>query len=260
MSAAADPNPLVELRTVSKHFGEGETRVDALVDVSMSVLPGEVVGLIGPSGSGKTTLLNLVGCITEPSSGWMRLNGDAVYDQRWLRRDLRRLRLEKIGFIFQTHNLLPFLNATENVMEVLELAGASSAGARARAIELLDYLRVGDRKHAMPAQLSGGEAQRVAIARALANRPKIILADEPTAPLDSERAGIVMDLLRRIAVDQQAAIIVVTHDESIFNRLGRIFHLRDGRLVSVETVKQASVRDDKSHGYSASTALGQKEA
>jgi putative ABC transport system ATP-binding protein len=260
MSAAADPNPLVELRTVSKHFGEGETRVDALVDVSMSVLPGEVVGLIGPSGSGKTTLLNLVGCITEPSSGWMRLNGDAVYDQRWLRRDLRRLRLEKIGFIFQTHNLLPFLNATENVMEVLELAGASSAGARARAIELLDYLQVGDRKHAMPAQLSGGEAQRVAIARALANRPKIILADEPTAPLDSERAGIVMDLLRRIAVDQQAAIIVVTHDESIFNRLGRIFHLRDGRLVSVETVKQASVRDDKSHGYSASTALGQKEA
>jgi putative ABC transport system ATP-binding protein len=152
------------------------------------------------------------------------------------------LRLEKIGFIFQTHNLLPFLSATENVMEVLELAGASSADARARAVDLLDYLQVGHRKHAMPAQLSGGEAQRIAIARALANRPKIILADEPTAPLDSERGGIVMDLLRRIAIDQQAAIIVVTHDESIFNRFGRIFHLRDGRLVSVESVKPASYK------------------
>jgi putative ABC transport system ATP-binding protein len=238
MSVAAHQPALVELRAVSKHFGEGEARVDALIDVSMSVFPGEVVGLVGPSGSGKTTLLNVVGCVTEPSSGWMRLNGEAVYDQRWLRRDLRRLRLEKVGFIFQTHNLLPFLNATENVMEVLELAGASSADAHARAGDLLDYLQVGHRKHAMPAQLSGGEAQRIAIARALANRPKIILADEPTAPLDSERAGIVMDLLHRIAIDQQAAIIVVTHDENIFSRFNRIYHLRDGRLVSTEEVRR----------------------
>jgi len=162
----------------------------------------------------------------------MRLNGELVYDERWLRRDLRRLRLEKIGFIFQTHNLLPFLNATENVMEVMELAGLRPGVARARAVELLDYLQVGRRKGAMPAELSGGEAQRVAIARALANEPKIILADEPTAPLDSERAGIVMDLLRRIALDQEAAILVVTHDETIFDRFDRIFHLRDGRLVA----------------------------
>jgi len=243
MPAAAEPSPLVELRAVSKHFGEGETRVDALVDVSISVFPGEVVGLVGPSGSGKTTLLNVVGCVTEPSSGWLRLNGEAVYDQRWLRRDLRRLRLEKIGFIFQTHNLLPFLSATENVMEVLELAGASSADARARAVDLLDYLQVGHRKHAMPSQLSGGEAQRVAIARALANRPRIILADEPTAPLDSERAGIVMDLLRRIATDQKAAILVVTHDENIFDRLDHIFRLRDGRLESTE--KRTGYQNDR---------------
>ena len=226
-------NALVELRAVSKHFGEGTTRVDALADITMAVYPGEVVGLVGPSGSGKTTLLNVIGCVTEPTSGWMRLNGAVVYDQGWLRRDLRRLRLEKIGFIFQTHNLLPFLTAAENVMEVMELAGASSASARTRAAGLLDYLQVGNRGGHMPAQLSGGEAQRVAIARALANDPRIILADEPTAPLDSERAGIVMDLLRRIASEQQAAIICVTHDETIFNRFDRIFYLRDGRLVSV---------------------------
>lgn len=225
-------NALVELSNVSKHYGEGDMRVDALAGISLSVAPGEVAGLVGPSGSGKTTLLNVIGCITEPDSGAIRLTGDAVFEGRWLRRDLRHLRLEKIGFIFQTHNLLPFLNATENVMEVMELVGATSAAARSRAIELLDYLQVGHRRNAMPAQLSGGEAQRVAIARALANNPKIILADEPTAPLDSERAGIVMDLLRRIAVAHDAAILVVTHDESIFDRFHEIFRMRDGRLVS----------------------------
>ena len=228
------PPSLVELHDVSKHYGEGETRVDALVDISMSVAPGEVAGLVGPSGSGKTTLLNVIGCITEPNSGRIGLNGDAVFDGRWQSRDLRRLRLEKIGFIFQTHNLLPFLTATENVMEVLELAGRTRKAARDRTLEVLRYLQVGHRAAAMPSQLSGGEAQRVAIARALANNPKIILADEPTAPLDSERASIVMDLLRRIALDHRAAILVVTHDESIFNRFDRIFRLRDGRLVSVD--------------------------
>lgn len=124
-------------------------------------------------------------------------------------------------------------------MEVMELAGASAADARTRAAALLDYLEVGNRENHMPAQLSGGEAQRVAIARALANDPRIILADEPTAPLDSERAGIVMDLLRRIATEQQAAIICVTHDESIFDRFDRIFRLRDGRLMSIEPPPEA---------------------
>jgi len=232
MSDIPDPKALVEIRAVSKHFGEGERRVDALVDVTMSVFPGQVVGLVGASGSGKSTLLSVIGCVTEPSSGWMSLDGEVVYDQRWLRRDLRRLRLEKIGFIFQTHNLLPFLTGTENVMEVMELAGVTAADARRRAADLLDYLEVGHRKDAMPSQLSGGEAQRVAIARALANGPRIILADEPTAPLDSQRGGVVMDLLRRLATDQQAAILVVTHDESLFDRFDRIFRLRDGRLVS----------------------------
>ncbi len=233
MPAPNEPSPLVDVRAVSKHFGAGATRVDALVDVTMSVTAGEVVGLLGPSGSGKTTLLNVIGCVIEPTEGRVSLDGELVYDRRWLRRDLRRVRLEKIGFIFQVHNLLPFLTSTENVSYVMELAGVRPAEARARAAELLDYLGVGHRKDAMPAQLSGGEAQRVAIARALANRPRIVLADEPTAALDGERAGKVMDLLRKVASDRLAAVICVTHDEKIFDRFDRIFRLRDGRLVSV---------------------------
>ncbi|MCW5688579.1 MAG: ABC transporter ATP-binding protein [Pseudolabrys sp.] len=222
--------PAVRVEHLSKHFGEGSARVDALVDINMDVYPGQVVGLMGPSGSGKTTLLHCIACILEPSSGRIALDGEPVYDGHWLKADLRRLRLDKIGFIFQYPNLLPFLDGSDNVAVVLNLAGHGAAAARARAAELLDYLEVGHRKHAMPRQLSGGEAQRVAIARALANKPRIILADEPTAPLDSTRARIVMDLLRRIAADQQAAIIVVTHDEMILDRFDHIFRLRDGRI------------------------------
>jgi len=221
---------VVEVRGISKHFGEGPTRVDALRDVSLDVFPGTVVGLRGPSGSGKSTLLNVIGCITEPNAGSMRLNGELVYDGRWLRPDLRRLRLEKIGFIFQSHNLLPFLNAWENVAVAPLLAGASPAGAHQRAIELLTYLGIERRRDSMPGQLSGGEAQRVAIARALSNDPRIVLADEPTAALDSERAGAVMDLLRKVAAERRTAVIVVTHDEKIFSRFDRIFSLRDGAL------------------------------
>ena len=230
MSVSPSPAALVDARHLSRHFGEGDTRVDALRDVSLEVRPGEVVALLGPSGSGKTTLLNIIACILEPSSGWLGLDGEAVFDGRWLRPDLRRLRLEKIGFIFQFHNLLPFLNSIDNVAVVLGLAGMPPPQAKERAAELLDYLEVGHRSTAFPALLSGGEAQRVAIARALANRPRIILADEPTAALDSHRARIVMDLLRKVAAEQQAAILAVTHDEKIFDRFDRIFHLRDGRL------------------------------
>jgi putative ABC transport system ATP-binding protein len=232
--------PLVSLRGISKHFGEGETRIDALRGVSIDVAPGEVVALLGPSGSGKTTLLNVIACILDPSEGTMSLEGEVVFDQKWRRSDLRRLRLDKIGFIFQAHNLLPFLNATDNVAIVLQLAGYDNSAARSRAVDLLEYLEVGNRKNAVPAKLSGGEAQRVAIARALANRPRIILADEPTAALDSKRAQIVMDLLRKLAVDQSAAVIAVTHDEKIFDRFDRMFMLRDGRLEDERRVSAAA--------------------
>ena len=182
--AAHTKQPVVRVARLSKIFGQGTARVDALRDINMEVYPGQVVGLMGPSGSGKTTLLHCIACILEPSSGRITLDGEVVYDGHWLKSDLRRLRLDKIGFIFQYPNLLPFLDGSDNVAIVLDLAGLSAAAARTRAVELLDYLEVGHRKHALPKQLSGGEAQRVAIARALANKPRIILADEPTAPLE----------------------------------------------------------------------------
>jgi putative ABC transport system ATP-binding protein len=222
---------LVDVQSVAKHYGTGETRVDALRSVDLRVHAGEVIALLGPSGSGKTTLLNVVGCILAPTAGRVKLDGEVVFDGKWLRSDLRRLRLDKIGFIFQAHNLLPFLTAEENVSVVLDLAGWPAEEGRERARELLDYLEVGHRAKVKPALLSGGEAQRVAIARALANRPRIILADEPTAALDSGRAQLVMDLLRKLASDQKACIIAVTHDEKIFDRFDRLIHLRDGRLV-----------------------------
>ena len=223
----------IDVRGLRKRYGRGEAAVEALKDVAMQVAPGEVVGLIGPSGSGKSTLLNCIGCITEPDSGKIRLDGRAIFDGKWLIGDLRRLRLETIGFIFQFHNLLPFLSAWENVAIVRTLMGESTERAKARAMELLGYLQIDHRADALPSKLSGGEAQRVAIARALANEPRIILADEPTAALDSERAAIVIDLMKQVAIERNAAVIVVTHDEKIFSRLDRMVHLRDGRIVEV---------------------------
>ncbi len=222
--------PLVEVAGLGMTFGTGETAVHALANVDLAVAAGEVVGLRGPSGSGKSTLLNIIACILEPTAGRLVLDGATVWEGHYLVPDLRRLRRERIGFIFQFHNLLPFLDATDNVALAMTLAGTPAAAARTRARELLDYLQVGRRADAMPSRLSGGEAQRVAIARALANRPRIILADEPTAALDSERARVVMDMLRQVAQEQQAAILVVTHDEKIFDRFDRLVSMRDGRI------------------------------
>ena len=222
--------PLIGLHEISKHYGEGDMRVDALKSVSLDIFPRQIVGLLGPSGSGKSTLLNVIGCIVNPNHGKMVLDGDVISDGHSQHGDLRSLRLNKIGFIFQAHNLIPFLTSVENIAIVLQIAGKSPQAATARAMELLDYLEVSHRAHTLPAKLSGGEAQRVAIARALANRPRIILADEPTAALDSERAGIVMDLMRKAAIEQDAAVIVVTHDEKIYDRLDTMYHLRDGTI------------------------------
>ncbi|MGK7867588.1 ABC transporter ATP-binding protein [Falsiroseomonas sp. E2-1-a20] len=222
--------PLVQLEGVARTFGQGEAAVRALSDVTLAVQGGEVVGLRGPSGSGKSTLLNIIACILEPSAGRLLLGGETVWDGGYRVADLRRLRRERIGFIFQFHNLLPFLSAVDNVALAMTLAGMKRAEARARARALLDELQVGRRADAMPANLSGGEAQRVSIARALANTPPIILADEPTAALDSERARVVMDLLRQVARDRRAAVLVVTHDEKIFDRFDRMVSLRDGRI------------------------------
>jgi len=221
----------IVIEGLRKVYGQGETAVEALKSVDMTVGPGEVVGLVGPSGSGKTTLLKCLGAIIEPTAGRMVLGGQVIYDATWKIPDLRTLRRDSIGFIFQAPYLIPFLDVTDNVALLPMLAGLSNVKARARALELLAELDVAHRAQAEPSQLSGGEQQRVSIARALANRPPVILADEPTAPLDSERALAVMRILNRMALQSQTAIIVVTHDEKIIPTFRRIYHIREGRTV-----------------------------
>ena len=221
----------IRVERLRKRYGEGPNAVDALKDVNLSVAPGEVVGLIGPSGSGKSTLLKCLGAVIEPTAGRMTLGDEVIYDDGWRRTDLRALRRDRIGFVFQAPHLIPFLDVTDNVALLPMLAGRPNAAARARAIELLDALDVAHRAKAQPSELSGGEQQRVSIARALANRPRVILADEPTAPLDSERALAVVRLLNTMAMQYQTAVIVVTHDEKIIPTFRRIYHIRDGRTV-----------------------------
>ena len=218
----------IRIEGLSKRYGQGDTAVDALKHVDMSVAPGEVVGLIGPSGSGKSTLLKCLGAIIEPSTGRMTLGNEIIYDNKWKIKDLRALRRDKIGFVFQAPYLIPFLNVTDNIALLPMLAGQSNSEARKQAMELLEALDVGHRAMAMPSQLSGGEQQRVAIARGLVNRPPVILADEPTAPLDSERALAVIRILNDMARKFETAIIVVTHDEKIIPTFKRIYNIRDG--------------------------------
>jgi len=219
----------IHIEGLRKRYGEGDTAVDALKDVNMIVAPGEVVGLVGPSGSGKSTLLKCLGAVIEPTAGRMTLGNQVIYDNGWQIKDLRALRRDKIGFVFQAPYLIPFLDVTDNVALLPMLAGHANVDSRQRAIALLQALDVAHRAKAMPSQLSGGEQQRVSIARALVNRPPVILADEPTAPLDSERALAVIRILNQMALQYQTAIIVVTHDEKIIPTFKRIYHIRDGK-------------------------------
>lgn len=221
--------PAIHIENLTKRYGEGDTAVDALKGVDMTIWPGEVVGLVGPSGSGKSTLLKSLGAVITPTSGRMTLGGQTIFDNEWKIDDLRTLRRDRIGFVFQAPYLIPFLDVTDNVALLPMLAGVSNAASRSRALELLNALDVGHRAKAAVAQLSGGEQQRVSIARALANHPPVILADEPTAPLDSERALNVVRMLNQMAQQYQTAIIVVTHDEKIIPTFKRIYHIRDGR-------------------------------
>lgn len=220
---------VIQATHLVKVYGAGRTRVEALKGVDLAVRPGELFAVIGPSGSGKSTLLRILGLAIEPTEGRLVLDGDDIYDGGWP--DLQRLRREKVGFIFQFANLIPFLTARENVVLPMELIGVHGRRARERAMELLDYLGVADRADHLPEQLSGGEKQRVAIARALAHEPKIVLADEPTANLDTERGLSVMRLLRQVANERGTAILVVTHDTRMIGEVDRVIRLLDGQVV-----------------------------
>jgi putative ABC transport system ATP-binding protein len=211
-----------------KVYGSGNTEVVAMRDASMQVRHGEVVALLGPSGSGKSTFLTAVGLINPPTSGRVFIGGRLTLDGPEARTNLRSFRRRHIGFIFQKSNLIPFLSALENVQIALELNGETPGAAHRRSMELLDYLGVGERADNLPSMLSGGQQQRVAVARALANQPSVILADEPTAALDSHRGRQVMELFAQVAHEQGAGVIVVTHDHRALDVFDTIYEMEDG--------------------------------
>ncbi len=222
-------NCVIELEHIKKIYGQGDNSVTAIKDASLRVFKGETVALLGPSGSGKTTLITMIGCITEPTNGTLKIDNELIYENsKQVIDDVRKIRREKIGFIFQSHNLIPFLNVIENVTLISQMNGVKEEQSTKIARELLDYLGVGDKESKMPSQLSGGQSQRVAIARSLVNNPSIILADEPTAALDAERAISVMQLLKKLSVEKNVAVVVVTHDERMLKLFDRIIRVEDG--------------------------------
>jgi putative ABC transport system ATP-binding protein len=220
---------LLEARSVSRVYRLGATRVRALDDVSLRVQAGDFVVLEGPSGSGKTTLINLLGCLDRPDAGSLLLEGRPVseLDENALA-DLRR---DRFGFVFQTFNLVPVLSALENVEYPMALREGDRGEQRAKGRQLLARVGLAGKEDVRPDLLSGGERQRVAIARSIANDPEVVLADEPTANLDSRNAGAILDILGELNVERKVAIVVATHDPRVADRARRIITVRDGRIV-----------------------------
>ncbi len=220
--------PALAAAGLTKVYGRGNTEVVALRNVSLSVDRGEVVALLGPSGAGKSTLLAVVGLIQRPDAGRIVIGGTVAFEHHRARVDVRRYRREHLGFVFQKANLIPFLTAVENVQLAMEINGAAPRAARERAMDLLADLGVADRARHLPSALSSGQQQRVAVARALANRPSLVLADEPTAALDSRRGRQVMELFARVAHEHRAGVIVVTHDHRALDVFDRALEMEDG--------------------------------
>lgn len=228
MRQTAETTLAVDAGRLTKIYGTGNTEVVAMRDATMTVRHGEVVALLGPSGSGKSTFLTAVGLINPPTSGSICFDGQLVLDGEAAKTNLREFRRRHLGFVFQKSNLIPFLTAIENVQIAMELNGDSPRPARRRAFELLDQFGIADRAASRPSMLSGGQQQRVAVARALANRPSVILADEPTAALDSQRGRQVMELFAEVAHENGAGVIVVTHDQRSLDVFDTIYEMEDG--------------------------------
>ena len=228
MIAGGSNGAAIEASGLSKVYGSGNTEVVAMREVALTLNRGEVAALLGPSGAGKTTLLMVVGLVTPPTEGRLAISGVPVVEGPYPLTNLRAFRRQRLGFVFQQSNLIPFLTACENVRIAMELDGWPRRAARRRAIELLDYLGVGERADFYPTALSGGQQQRVAVARALANKPSVVLADEPTAALDSHRGRQVMDLFRKVAHDSGTAVLVVTHDHRALDVFDTLYEMEDG--------------------------------
>ncbi len=221
---------ICELRGVSKTYGSGAVEVHAVRNVSLCIEPGEFTAFVGPSGSGKTTLLNQVGCLDTPSAGEVLIQGRGTGELG--DKQLAALRADEIGFIFQSFNLIPVLTASENVELALSLAG--EPGGKQRAVELLDQVGLEGLASRRPNQLSGGQQQRVAIARALVKKPSLVIADEPTANLDSANGEAVLDLMRQLNQELGVTFLFSTHDPMVMRHASRIVTLHDGEVVSDE--------------------------
>ena len=232
----------IKVEGLTKIFGSGDTEVRVLENASLEVKKGEFAALVAPSGAGKTTLLMMLGCVEKPTSGRIWLGEKLVWDEnRWSIPDTRKIRREKLGFIFQAHYLIPFLNIIENVKLIPLSNGWSDERAEKKAMELLNYFDIGDKRDAMPSRLSGGQNQRAAIARALSNEPQIILADEPTAALDMTRAVNVVKMLRNIVEEQNVAIIMVTHDERLLPYCDKILAIENRKVVTKTQIPKGFV-------------------
>ena len=221
---------VLEARQVSKTFEEGTSKVEVLRGVSLAVAAGEVVALEGPSGSGKTTLLSILGCILTPTAGEVVVAGERVTSER--PEVLREVRRRSIGFVFQQYNLFPALSAVENVEYALNVKGVTGSRARSMAEEVLVRVGLGDRMGFLPRDLSGGQKQRIAIARALAGSPQVLLADEPTANLDTQVGTQVLQLFRDLAKSENKGLVIVTHDPKVREIADRVVGIRDGRLAA----------------------------
>src|ERR1700719_3300236 len=224
--------PAIAVRAVQKTYAEGAAGVPALRGVDLDVQPGELVMLMGPSGSGKTTLLSIMGCILSPTSGSVQIAGKEVGSLS--ENQLSAIRLEHIGFVFQGFNLFPTLTAGENVELMLDLKGIRGDKAKRRSLELLEQVGLAEKYASFPADLSGGQKQRVAIARALAGDPQIILADEPTAALDSHTGRTVMEMMSELAHQRGRAVVIVTHDSRVMDFADRIVKIEDGAIAPAE--------------------------
>ena len=224
--------PVMEAAGSTKVLGAGAAQIRALKGVNLSLKGGELTLLMGPSGSGKTTLLSILGCMLTPTEGTVRVRGDSIAGKG--PEDLARIRRENIGFVFQSYHLFPTLSAADNVRLSLDVRGETGKSARVRSGEALDRVGLSSKMANYPRELSGGEQQRVAIARAVVGNPSVILADEPTAALDSENGKAIMAILADIAKDPGRGVLVVTHDPRLVPYAGRIVHIEDGNIVREE--------------------------
>jgi len=228
---------ILEARQLRKVYDTRGVRTLALDGIDLSVREGEFTALAGPSGSGKTTLLNLFGALDSPTGGQVLLDGEDLGALRSSR--LAELRLRKLGFVFQAYNLIPVLSARENVEFVMELQGVPASERRKRALELLGEVGLGDLGEKRPLEMSGGQQQRVAVARAIASQPRVVLADEPTANLDSATAGRLLDLMEQLNRERGITFLFSTHDALVINKARRTVRLRDGRIIQDEQKAQA---------------------